>query len=112
MNLICLPGVPGAGELTHEYEETHGCILSTVATDALVLKHQTISTHSSYQICIVFDHFHRKILHLKQTTLEKEIIYLKKNPVVSGLIFSWSTHIMSQAPTAQLSQGPHSGLAS
>ena len=33
--------------LTHKQLETHGCILSTVATDALVLKHQAINTHSA-----------------------------------------------------------------
>ena len=32
---------------THEWLETNGCIISTVATDALVLKHQDISTHSA-----------------------------------------------------------------
>ena len=32
--------------LTHKQLETHGCILSTVATDALVLKHQAISIRS------------------------------------------------------------------
>ena len=31
--------------LTHKQLETHECVLSTVATDALVLKHQTISIH-------------------------------------------------------------------
>ena len=29
--------------LTLEHRETHGCVVSTVATDALVLKHQVIS---------------------------------------------------------------------
>ena len=33
--------------LTHKQLETHGCVPSTVATDALVLKQQTISTHST-----------------------------------------------------------------
>ena len=33
--------------LTHEQLETHGCVLSTVSTDALVLKHQAISIHSA-----------------------------------------------------------------
>ena len=31
--------------LTHKHLETHGCVVSTVATDALVLKHQAISIH-------------------------------------------------------------------
>ena len=33
--------------LTHKQLEMYGCILSTVATDALVLKHQVISSHSA-----------------------------------------------------------------
>ena len=35
--------------LTHEQLETHGYELSTVATDALVLMHQAISSHSADQ---------------------------------------------------------------
>ena len=31
--------------LTHKQMKMHGCVLSTVATDALVLKHQAISIH-------------------------------------------------------------------
>ena len=31
---------------THKWLEMHGCELSTVATDALVLKHHAISIHS------------------------------------------------------------------
>ena len=27
--------------------ETHGCVVNTVATDALVLKHQAISIHNA-----------------------------------------------------------------
>ena len=37
----------GLNVLTHELLETHGRYLSTVATDALVLKHQAISIHSA-----------------------------------------------------------------
>ena len=33
--------------LTLKHRETHGCLVSTVATDALVLKHQTISIHNA-----------------------------------------------------------------
>ena len=33
--------------LTHKQLETHGYVLSTVATDVLVLKHQGISIHSA-----------------------------------------------------------------
>ena len=33
--------------LTLKHGETHGCVVSTVATDALVLKHQAISIHNA-----------------------------------------------------------------
>ena len=45
-------------EAFHKQLETHGCIISTVATDALMLKHQTISIHSADQI--VLDQFQTK----------------------------------------------------
>ena len=32
---------------TLKHQETHGCVVSTVATDALVLKHQAISIHNA-----------------------------------------------------------------
>ena len=33
--------------LTPKHQETHRCIASTVATDALVLKHQATSIHNA-----------------------------------------------------------------
>ena len=36
-----------ATPLTLKHRETHGCVVSTVATDALVLKHQAISIHNA-----------------------------------------------------------------
>ena len=33
--------------IRHKQLEMHGCVLTTVATDALVLKHQGISTHNA-----------------------------------------------------------------
>ena len=33
--------------LTHKKLETHGCVLSTVVADVLVLKHQAIITHNA-----------------------------------------------------------------
>ena len=38
--------------LIHKYLEMHGCIHSIVATNALVLKHQAISTHNADYIFI------------------------------------------------------------
>ena len=33
--------------LTHEQLETHACIISTVATDALMIKHRVMGIHSA-----------------------------------------------------------------
>ena len=38
--------------LTHELPETHRCILSTVDTDAPMLKHQAINIYSTDEISI------------------------------------------------------------
>ena len=38
----------------------HWCILSTVATDALVLKHQAISIYSADEISIALDWLQKK----------------------------------------------------
>ena len=42
-------------DLTPKQLEIHGCVISIVATDALVLKHQAISNHSADKIFIVLD---------------------------------------------------------
>ena len=47
-------------DLILKHQETHGCIVSTVATDALVLKHQAISIHNADFTFIVLDQFHIK----------------------------------------------------
>ena len=65
------------GELTHKQLEMHGCVISTVATAALVLKHQAISNHSADKIFMVSAQFHTKILHLLQKTLKDETTILK-----------------------------------
>ena len=60
----------------------HGCIINTVATAALVLKHQATSIHSADYVFTVLDQFHKKILQLQQRTSETEITFLEKYPVV------------------------------
>ena len=84
--------------LTHEQLETHGSILSTVATDALVLKHQIISIHSAD-----LDQLHWKFLHLHGVTLENKITFWKKKyPVVIGLsIEKWSKMLYLFASSKQ-----------
>ena len=46
----------------HNQTETKGLELSTLATHALVLKHQAISSHSADYILIALDQFHTKML--------------------------------------------------
>ena len=41
------PDIMVLESLTLKHRETHGCVVSTVATDALVLKHQAISILST-----------------------------------------------------------------
>ena len=55
-------------------------IISTVATDSLVLKHQAVSSHNADYIIIVLGRFHTEILHLEGTILNKieNIITFKK----------------------------------
>ena len=47
----------------------YGCVLSTVATAALVLSHQVISIHSAEWISIVLDQLYAKSLHVWSTAL-------------------------------------------
>ena len=78
-HVLCCNMVPlGHNELTLEHLEMHGCVVSTVATDALVLKHQAISIHNADLTFIVLDQFHIKLLHIRWTASEKEITFKKK----------------------------------
>ena len=57
-----------------------GCLISTLVTAALALKHQAISTHSAEQVLTVLDQFHKNMLDTQQTNLETDITFLKKLP--------------------------------
>ena len=59
----CACGVLRTRLTLKQLERREGAF-SNVATDALVLKHQTISTHSADEIFIVLDQFDTKILRL------------------------------------------------
>ena len=73
--ILCIVG------LTHKQLQIHGFVLSTVATDALVLKHQAISIHSSKWIFLLLDSSNKKYyIYMKKT--ENKIILEKKNIVV------------------------------
>ena len=61
------PSCPACNELTHKQLKTNMWILSTVATDVLVLKHQAISIHRADKIFIVQKHHIYSEEHLKVT---------------------------------------------
>ena len=74
--------------LTHIQLETHGCVLSTVDTDALVLKHQGISIHRADQIFIVIGpiSFRNRTI-IGDNTKKRNYILNKNHPVVWGLMY-------------------------
>ena len=43
--------------LTYKHLQTHGCVLSTVATNTLALKHNAIIIHNADVISIALDKF-------------------------------------------------------
>ena len=55
--------------LTHKQMETFGCILSTEATNAMLLKHEATSTYSDNIVC--YGPVSLEILELKEMMLEK-----------------------------------------
>ena len=59
----------------------HGCVLITVATDAVVLKHPGITIHSAEEVLTALDHFYTKILRLYWIS-ENKIIFLKNDMVL------------------------------
>ena len=77
----------GAAVLTLKHCETHRCVVSTVATDALVLKHQAISILSTDSTFNLLDQFQMKILDFCWTTFRNKITYWKKWP--SRLRVKW-----------------------
>ena len=62
----------------------HGCVVSTVAADALVLKHQAISIHNADLTFIIFDQFHIKNIAHKVNSIRKWNHILKKK---------WPSHL-------------------
>ena len=65
----------------------HGCILTTVATDALVLKQQVIIIHKADQMSKALDQFQIKNILLIGSHIRKyNQILKKKYPFVLGLI--------------------------
>ena len=68
--------------LTHKQLEMHGCMLRTVATDTLVLKHHAIGAHNADLIFTLLDQFHTGMLHILWTSLEKKMTFKKNYQVI------------------------------
>ena len=51
--------------LTPKHRETHECVVSAVATDAPVLKHQATNIHNADETFIVVNQFYINILYIK-----------------------------------------------
>ena len=62
--------------LTHKHLEMHWCIVSTVATDALV--HQANNIHSAVWIFIILDQFLTEISQFMENMIRKLKYILKK----------------------------------
>ena len=78
--------------LNRKQLEIHGCILSTVANDTLLLKHQAISIPSADFIFLALDQLHTKIFHLQGTLLENKITFWKYSP--SYLRLTWGIRLV------------------
>ena len=59
----------------------HGCIVSTVPTDALVLKHQAISIHSAGKIFVVVVKFHTEYDSYMEQYWKLIKLHLKKKNI-------------------------------
>ena len=55
-----------------------------MATDALGLKHQAISTNSADKMSIALDQFLTKILDSQWTTLQTKLIFQKNSQLFKG----------------------------
>ena len=62
--------------LTHKQQDTNGCVHSNIATDALGVKNQEMSTHSSDWICILLDQFQSFIV----SNIKNDITAWKHDP--------------------------------
>ena len=78
--------------LAHKRLETQGCVISGVATAALVLRHQAISSHNADKIFIVLDQLQTKIVHLLWKTLENKSHFQKIYSAIEKLIYLLYLH--------------------
>ena len=63
VSLLTHIGHCASRDLTHKLLEVHWCIVNTVATDGLVLKHQAIIIPSIEQISTLLGQIRTKILY-------------------------------------------------
>ena len=100
----CITGL-GMFYITHKWLEMQGCILSTGATVALVLKHQGSSSHNADKIFIVSDQSHTKISQLLGKIQENKPNFEKN-------ILNGSTHLCRIDAVNRGSIGSGNGLLS
>ena len=62
----------------------HGCVVSNVATNGLVLKHQAISIHIADLTFMILDHFHIKCYTYGEQHKKDELYFENNGPVVYG----------------------------
>ena len=69
--------------MIHKQNETHGCVINIVATDAMALNHQATSIHSvnAGKMITVLQEFHMKTLHLQRITTQILIKFWQEWPV-------------------------------
>ena len=72
-------------QLIHKQLEMHGWVLTNFATDALVVKHQAISSHSANYIFIVLAQFHIKYYSYSEQYYKMKLLPEKNNLLVLGL---------------------------
>ena len=65
-------------KLTHKRLEMQGCIISTMATAALVLKHQAISIHSAMYTMYVFTVSYKNATFTLSKIRNRDYIFEKK----------------------------------
>ena len=88
---LCHIAQIGQKGLTHKQSEKHGCIITTIATDILVLKHQALSFNSDD--LLNYPRFIKKYCIYKKLKLHFE----KIEPVVQGIMKMVSNQIFNSA---------------
>ena len=79
--------------LTNKQLEMHRCILSTLGTDALLLKHQAISTHSAEKYSLCWTSFIQKYRSYRENIRQQDYILKKKYFLSDTFLFTFLLYI-------------------